>query len=239
MRLLTSVKHLVGRNAHYIPFLRTVRRMITLPGDTVQFETSDQYWKERYKSGGNSGEGSYGPLARYKAAFINEFWRANDVASAVEFGCGDGNQASMLDIPKYLGVDISEDCIAWARKNIARENWQFETLDRYLAANAESYDLGLSLDVIYHLVEDETYRSYVRNLCNSASRFLLIYASNLEAYDPKVPHVRHRAVVADVERWHPEWTFVRTERNPHAVEHDNENDYGSFAHFHVFEKKPS
>ena len=237
MRFLASIKYFVGRNARYIPFLPALRRMIAPPGDAVEFQTSDQYWKDRYKKGGNSGEGSYGPLARYKAEFINDFCRRNGVGSAVEFGCGDGNQASMLDIRSYLGVDISEDCIEWARKNIRKPNWRFETLAEYLGSEHEAAELGLSLDVIYHLVEDETYASYLQNLCDSASRFLLIYASNLDAYNPEVPHVRHRTVIADVERLHPQWGFVRTEQNPLAIDHDNDREYGSFAHFHVFEKR--
>lgn len=237
MRLLASLKYFVGRNARFIPFLPTIRRMIAPPVDSVEFKSSDQYWKERYQKGGNSGEGSYGPLAQYKASFINDFCRENAVKSAIEFGCGDGNQASMLDVPNYLGVDISEECIAWARSHIRKDNWRFETLEEHLGSEQEPVELGLSLDVIYHLVEDEVYLSYLRNLCGSASRFLLVYASNLEAYDPEVPHVRHRLVVADIQRLHPEWTFVRTDRNPLAIEHNNNREYGSFADFHLFEQR--
>ena len=55
-------------------------------------ENSMDYWNERYSSGGNSGTGSYGELAFYKADFINKFIDANQILSVVEFGCGDGNQ---------------------------------------------------------------------------------------------------------------------------------------------------
>lgn len=34
---------------------------------------SKNYWENRYKSGGNSGAGSYSNLAEFKAEIINEF----------------------------------------------------------------------------------------------------------------------------------------------------------------------
>lgn len=237
MARLNSLKHFVARHARSVRLLRRLRRLVVLREDGLMFQTSDQYWKERYQRGGNSGEGSYGPLARYKANFINAFCRDNAVKSAIEFGCGDGNQAAMLTIGDYLGVDISADCIAWARQNLKRPGWRFETLDEYLALSHDPVELGLSLDVIYHLVEDEIYQSYLRNLCAAADRFLLIYTSNLDHFDPRLPHVRHRPLLADMARLHPEWTFVRTERNPYAMRHDETREYGSFADFYLFEKR--
>ena len=59
------------------------------------FSTID-YWEGRYQSGGNSGSGSYNLLAQYKANFINEFLISHRIQSAIEFGCGDGNQLSFM-----------------------------------------------------------------------------------------------------------------------------------------------
>ena len=237
MSRLRPLRHYLSRKARSVPLLRTLRRLVPFSDDGIEFQSSDQYWKERYQRGGNSGEGSYGPLARYKATFINDFSRQQSVESAIELGCGDGNQAAMLDISTYIGVDISPDCVDWARANLAKPGWQFETVDEYFASPREPVELGLSLDVIYHLVEDEVYYGYLRNLAGSASRFLLIYTSNLDRFDPKVPHIRHRPLIADMARLHPEWSFVRTERNPYAMRHDEDREYGSFADFHLFEKR--
>lgn len=237
MRRLAPLKYFVARQVQSVPLLRKMYRLINPAKDPLEFRDSDQYWKERYKRGGNSGEGSYGPLARYKASFINDFCERNAVSSAIEFGCGDGNQASLLSIDTYIGVDISEDCIRWARDHLRKPNWTFEILDEYLLQDRERVELGLSLDVIYHLVEDTVYESYLGNLCRSASRFLIVYTSNVDSYDPAIPHVRHRAVVADIERLHPEWTLIRTVSNPFTMEHDSSDQYGSFADFHLFEQR--
>jgi hypothetical protein len=39
-------------------------------------------------------------------------------------------------------------------------------------------DLTLSMDVIYHLIEDEVYNDYMTKLVNLKSKYLIIYANN-------------------------------------------------------------
>ena len=74
---------------------------------TVSEFSSVAYWEGRYRAGGNSGAGSYGRLATFKAGFVNGFVELNAIRSAIEFGCGDGNQLSLLSVPRYTGVDVS------------------------------------------------------------------------------------------------------------------------------------
>src|ERR1700689_4886366 len=68
---------------------------------------SPSYWDSRYAGGGNSGDGSYGNLAKFKASVLNQFVAENRIASVVEFGCGDGNQVSLAEYPRYVGIDVS------------------------------------------------------------------------------------------------------------------------------------
>ena len=56
------------------------------------FPGSDRYWETRYASGRNSGVGSYGGFAEFKAETINSFVSSCNVTSVIEFGCGDGNR---------------------------------------------------------------------------------------------------------------------------------------------------
>lgn len=51
-------------------------------------------------------------------------------------------------------------------------------------------ELSLSLDVIYHLVEDKVYEKYMHDLFSLASRYVIIYAWDTE--ERKNYHVRHR-----------------------------------------------
>jgi hypothetical protein len=59
------------------------------------FSDSITWWEKRYISGGNSGQGSYGVLAEFKAETVNQFVGEFEVKSLVEFGCGDGSQLSL------------------------------------------------------------------------------------------------------------------------------------------------
>src|SRR5689334_14993422 len=76
---------------------------------------SASYWADRYQAGGNSGVGSYGVLADFKAATLNDFVAANNVGSVIEFGCGDGNQLSLANYPRYLGLDVAKGAIELCR----------------------------------------------------------------------------------------------------------------------------
>lgn len=231
-----AIRYLVSRTIRAVVPLRWLRDHV-FPGKTLPFKDSRQYWNERYARGGNSGEGSYGPLAKYKADFINHFAAEHGISSAVEFGCGDGNQAAMFNFECYLGLDINQLCIGSARKALARPGWQFQTMEEYhLAAADKVIDLALSLDVTYHLIEDEAYTAYLNDLFGAAERYVLIYASDLDHFDPAFPHVRHRPVVKEASERFSEWRFVRTEKNPYYRDPQS-TKFGSFAQFHVFEKR--
>ena len=73
---------------------------------SIFFKNSQRYWEERYQNGGNSGEGSYNKLAKFKADTITEFIKQNNVKDAIEFGCGDGNVLSFTTYHSYIGLDI-------------------------------------------------------------------------------------------------------------------------------------
>lgn len=236
MRLLNKARYAAARRLGRFPLVRAVRDRL-FPARKLPFQTSAQYWNDRYESGGNSGEGSYGPLARYKADFINDFLDREAVASGIELGCGDGNQASLLRFPSYIGVDISDKCIDWARRHVRRPGWSFMTLDAFQQSSPRpTAEVGLSLDVVYHLVEDEVYRRYLADLFAASTRFVIVYSSDRDDYDPAFPHVRHRPVVDDIARAHPGWAHVETFDNPFYREPDAQG-YGSFARFHLFAKR--
>ena len=60
--------------------------------------SSKEYWETRYKSGGNSGVGSYTKFAEFKASFVNLLIKKYNIESIIEFGVGDGNQLSKLEV---------------------------------------------------------------------------------------------------------------------------------------------
>lgn len=171
----------------------------------LAFTSSESYWIERYRVGGDSGAGSYGHLAEHKAAVINSFVQQNDIADVIEFGCGDGNQLRLADYPRYWGFDVSAVAVDKCREMFADD----ETKTFALAAEyaGERADLSMSLDVVYHLVEDDVYDTYMGTLFNSAKRWVLVYSSNYDAKES--PHVRHRRFTDWVELNKSDWILAQ------------------------------
>ena len=192
---------------------------------------SKAYWQKRYLQGGNSGAGSHGRLADFKAQFINAFVVEHAIESVIEFGCGDGDQLSKYKLPTYTGVDVSELIVARCRERFAAAaSKSFMTYDDLHAAGTA--DMAISIDVIFHLVEDDVFERYMNHLFAFGRRYVVIYSSDCDASWPD-RHVRHRRVTAHVERFFPEWSLAAHVPNIYPYDHANPN-MTSFADFFVF-----
>ena len=193
--------------------------------------SSAAYWEQRYRAGGHSGAGSYGRLATFKAAFLNALIRDNAIASAIEFGCGDGNQLALLDVADYVGLDVAPAAIARCQARFAgQQNRKFHLMDNREALVAA--ELSLSLDVVYHLVEDEIFATYMAALFAHAWRYVVIYASDLNAEWPS-RHVRHRRFSAHVAAHFPDWHLAAVIPNIYPFD-PARPDETSFAAFHIY-----
>lgn len=148
---------------------------------------SKEYWENRYRKGGNSGAGSYGLLSEYKADFVNVFIRANKIESLLEYGCGDGNNLSMIECKNVTGIDVSNTAVNMCiNKMPEREFYNVSDFDF-----SRRFDLVTSLDVVYHLVEDDVYNEYMNNLCALSNEWLIIYSPN-DDNDNYSKHVKTR-----------------------------------------------
>ena len=205
--------------------------LVRLRQALVRFEGSSDYWEGRYETGGNSGAGSYGRLAEFKANFLNTFVEQHQIQSVIEYGCGDGAQLTLARYASYTGVDVSGKAVEMCRIRFADD-----TSKRFLEWNELApdsvADLSLSLDVIYHLVEDATFEAYMQRLFASARRFVIVYSSNKEE-DSLVKHVRHREFTRWVARNEPEWCLHSTLKNAYPYDPAN-SETTSFADFYVF-----
>lgn len=64
----------------------------------------------------------------------------------------------------------------------------------------------MSNDVIYHLVDDAVYYSYMRHLFTMGTRFVLIHAVDNDYQD--APHVRFRKFTPLVREHYPQWQLI-------------------------------
>ena len=176
---------------------------------------SQRYWERRYAHGGNSGAGSGGVLAAYKAEFLNEFVQQRRVASVVELGCGDGRQLQRAQYPRYTGLDISTAAVDRCKTLFAEDpDKQFEVYHPdHFVAEALQAELAISLEVIFHLTEERLYRLYMQHLFQLSSRWVIIFSSDEEEKGRSMfPHFRQRHFSADV----PEgWVLEQRLDNPY------------------------
>ncbi len=213
------------------PLEGVVRFILNKP--KVYFDESGSYWDQRYSSGGNSGSGSYGRLADFKAEILNGFVAEKKIQSIIEFGCGDGNQLSLANYPRYLGIDVSEKAISLCKDRFSsNKTVEFLTLPEY---DNQSAELALSLDVIFHLIEDEVYHDYMDFLFKSAERFVIVYSSNSNEINYVGEHVKHRNFT-DWVRDNAK-SFSLLAHIPNIYPYDEKKcDTTSFADFYIFEK---
>jgi hypothetical protein len=197
------------------------------------FRDSSTYWEKRYREGKTSGVGSYGRLAAFKAEVLNDFVAKQNVQSVIEFGCGDGAQLALAKYPSYVGVDVAQGSIKICEKRFAGDTSKRFYLTNKLPADLGRFDLALSLDVVYHLVEDNIFEAYMHSLFEHAAQFVVIYSSNKE--EPSgVPHVRHRLFAKWIEKKAPQWRQCGFIRNRYP-EDPERPDHSSFADFYIFE----
>ncbi|THV33593.1 methyltransferase domain-containing protein [Glycomyces buryatensis] len=230
----------LGRQVQAIPVVGPALARTVIAVRDGRFPGSAQYWEQRYARGGGSGEGSRGMLAESKAKVLNRLVAEQRFESVIEFGCGDGDQLALADYPRYLGLDVSPTTL---RRTIARftddPSKSFALYDPECFADRAGLvtaDLALSLDVIYHLVEDHVYELHLRHVFAAARRQVVLFTS--DADDPCVagtfaPHVRHRPVARDVAERFPEWRLRERIENPHAYRKVGPS--GSFADYFVYE----
>ncbi len=190
-------------------------------------------WDRRYLSGGDSGAGSGGRLAAFKAQQLNRLVSEYGVRSVLELGCGDGRQLALATYPSYVGLDVSSAAIARCRALFADDADK-----RFLLAGKgepPDADLAISLDVVFHLVEDDAFEAHMRCLFARALHLVAIYASDRDEATAS-PHVRHRAISVWVERHAPNWERIAYVPNPYPHDPARPGDT-SFADLHVFGRR--
>lgn len=175
----------------------------------LQFD-ANWFWEQRYAMGGNSGVGSQGDYYRFKRDFINFVIKKLSIQSIIDFGCGDGQQILELEIANYYGMDISQTAVQGCRQKYKdRPGYRFDTIPD---AKIEQYDMAMSLDVLYHVVNPEEYKAYLHRFF-SCSTYALLY-TNLNPLDGDSPHVVYRDHLREIANLQIKTKLLETVQNP-------------------------
>lgn len=220
-----------------VPWLQRFLARLYVAVTRFSSPVSGDYWERRYARGGSSGAGSVGRLAEFKADVLNDFVARNRVTSVVEFGCGDGDQLALCSYPEYTGVDVSRVVLDACRLRFADdEKKQFFHLSETESFRGP-YDLALSLDVLYHLIEDDIFEDYMQRLFGAASQHVIIYSSNsADAGGQTAPHVRHRNFTGWIEKNAGDWQLERKLDNPYPWD-PADPEVTSTADFYFFSRR--
>ena len=205
----------------------------------ISFRSSGEYWDQRYKIGGTSGSGSYGHFSEFKAEVLNQFVVSNDIHLVLDFGCGDGSQLTLANYPKYVGFDVSKRAIQMCANRFLNDKTKsFFLYDpECFVDNGNTFqgDLAISLDVIYHLVEDKVYEKYMKHLFASSSRYVIIYSCDLDKAPMRVTsHVKPRCFTKFVNKNFPEWNLQQVIANRFPF--DLKTRTGSWSDFYIYKK---
>jgi SAM-dependent methyltransferase len=192
-------------------------RQLSLLRQRMGFRGSALYWEQNYAHGGTSGPGSYNAAAEAKADFLNDFVRTREVRSVIEFGCGDGHQLSLAEYPGYIGLDVSRSAIGLCQRGFAGDPTKsFFLYDGACFTDRSGLftaDLAISLDVIYHLIEDAVFDTYMTHLFAAGEKFVIVYATDCEI-SGTAPHVRHRHFTRWAEKHARDWRLLEVTEGP-------------------------
>lgn len=203
-----------------------------------KFKGSGSYWEERYAKGGNSGFGSYEKFAEYKANIINRFVEDHGINTVIEFGCGDGNQLLYAKYKNYIGLDVSSTIIEQCKQKFQNDpSKQFELYVKDSYNKNHICDLSMSLDVIYHLIEQDIFEKHLKDVFEASSKFVIIYSSN-ENKEQNF-HEKHRNFTDWVEKNMPNWKLIQYIENKYKKTEEQKEDTleTSHADFYIYQLK--
>jgi len=228
---LTKIEELINS------VMESVCSSKSTPNGPPNFSRTQSYWENRYSKGGTSGSGSYGRLAQFKAEILNKFVVENSIRSVLELGCGDGHQVSLFEFPLYIGIDISAKAVSLCRelfkKDLRKHFFLYEPFKHEPDDPWHIADMAISLDVIYHLIEDELYEMYMKHLFEAAKRYVVIYSSNAEMITSA--HEKRRKFTSWIEIKQPDVKLVAHIPNRFPYNPSNPEDT-SLSDFYFFEK---
>lgn len=133
--------------------------------------SEEQYWDQRYASGGTSGEGSIGSDGEWKWSVIERY--VPFLTNVLDIGCGDLTFWEGRDCENYTGIDISKTIVEVNTKK--RPKWKFIHGNAEIRIEGLKKDVVFCFDVLFHIMNTKTYREVLKNICHYSNDFIFIY----------------------------------------------------------------
>ncbi len=165
-----------------------------------------RYWENVYAKGvdgGNSGRGSYGILAAFKAEIVNAYVDKYSIQTVAEFGCGDGNNLKYMHYPNYIGLDVSATTIKKCQQLFSNDSTKRFEVYHPLHQSPEDLkaELVVCLDVLYHIITEKDFVKTLDDIFKTAQKLVILYTS-VKEFDYKTDiHVKHRHIYPYLEKY--------------------------------------
>lgn len=121
------------------------------------------------------------PYYAYKRKlFLLELDKINfENQNVLEFGCGPGGNLYYLlsrKCKRIVGVDISENMINIAMKNLDNTSIEIKKIDGiYLPFEDNTFDIVLTSTVLQHIVDNEYLEKVIKEICRVSKRTVIIF----------------------------------------------------------------
>ena len=149
---------------------------------------SKENWQSIYDIGGWEEEGS-GPGSKLDVnseliSYLSNFISSNNIASVVDFGCGDLQWANQLfsDSISYVGVDFIQNIISSNLSTYPNQSFICEDIFNI----TETYELVICKDLLHHARSNAA--SYFSKINEVSSRYSIVvgptYMKNREVFTP-------------------------------------------------------
>jgi len=129
------------------------------------------YWENRYRTGGTSGEGSIGRGREWKWKIIDNY--VPNIQSVIDVGCGDLSFWSGRECVDYTGIDISETILK--RNKSLHPEWNFihSSSDEFIE-NLRKENV-FCFDILFHIINEKIFLKTLTNLCQYSSKYIFIH----------------------------------------------------------------
>lgn len=141
----------------------------------------------------------------------------------------------MADYHDYIGFDVSEKAL-----EICKEKFKDDATKAFYNSFDEKYknlkaELTMSLDVIYHLIEDTVFESYMQQLFTASTNYVIVFSSNYNKRS--TAHVRSRKFTDWIEKnMSEEWKLIDVIKNKYPFKESDPNN-SSMADFYIYKSK--
>ena len=127
--------------------------------------------------------------------------------------------ASLFNFPHYFGFDPSITALNRCVERCWKDGIKFFSVYNPKEYDVEPVGLALSLDVIYHLIEDDVFELYMKHLFSSSNRYVIIYSTDYDEFTPFL-HIKHRKFTEWIENNLPDWELIGYIENKYPEETD-------------------